>query len=126
MQDRVRSKFERGQRSLERFSSDNKYKEPNKLPRHSTLSYTAACSLHLGPAFDATLAPSCQRDLMTVQDVKYDMRACGKCVMPQYNTVQYGKKSVKYYGAKLWHILPISIKNPSHISIPPHPRFAML
>jgi hypothetical protein len=62
------------------------------------------------------LAPGFLNDLITLQETQYDMRDNEKFVMPQYNTVQFGKNSIKYFGAKLWNTLPLRIKEKPSLS----------
>ena len=107
-------KLEKTNKRAIRFVTDKGHMEyENILSQERLLSINKQCKKAIAVLMykiKKGLAPSYLRDLMTVQDIKYDMRDSEKCVMPQYNTVQYGKNSVKYYGVKLWNTLPIAIK----------------
>ena len=41
---------------------------------------------------------------------KYDMRDKQKLQLPKYNTVRYGKSSIKYQGAFQWNKISIDFK----------------
>ena len=56
------------------------------------------------------LAPSYINDLFQVRDSTYNMRNSDAFVIPKYNLVKYGKKSLRFYGPKLWNKLPSTIK----------------
>ena len=47
---------------------------------------------------------------------QYDMRDNERLNLPRFNTVQYGKNSLQYLGAKLWNNIPISIKRSSSLN----------
>ena len=57
------------------------------------------------------LAPSYVSELFRAQESLYEMRDNDKFIQPQYNTVCYGKNSIRYFGPKLWNNIPILIKN---------------
>ena len=57
------------------------------------------------------IAPSYVSELFCIQESQYDMRDNDKFTLPQYNTVRFGKNSIRYYGAKLWNSIPVSIKH---------------
>lgn len=61
-------------------------------------------------------APAYVCELFTLQESEYDMRDNDKVILPRYNTVSYGKNSMKYFGAKLWNIIPASIKSSPSLS----------
>ena len=42
---------------------------------------------------------------------KYDLRYSCRLEQPKFNTFTYGQRSFRYYGSKLWSILPYSVKN---------------
>lgn len=51
------------------------------------------------------------KELFEEQRLAYDIRDNNKFVLPQFNTIKFGKNSFRYFGAKLWNYLPIEIKN---------------
>ena len=55
-------------------------------------------------------APQYVNELFVNQESQYDMRDNDKFTLPHYNTITYGKNSMKYYGAKLWNNIPVAIK----------------
>ena len=56
------------------------------------------------------ISPSYLRELFRNHETQYDMRDNHKLEIPQYNTVQYGKNSIRYFGAKLWNNIPVKLK----------------
>ena len=54
--------------------------------------------------------PTFLSDLFTRKEIHYDLRDNMRLEQPAYNTVTYGKNSVRYQGAKLWNSLPPNIK----------------
>jgi len=56
------------------------------------------------------LSPSYVQSLFTNRESNYDMRDNDRFTIPNFNTVTYGKKSLRYYGAKLWTDIPTEIK----------------
>ena len=60
------------------------------------------------------MSPSYLRELFKKQETQYDMRDNEKFSLPQYNTITYGRNSVKYLGAKSRNDIPSLIrKSPS-------------
>ena len=57
---------------------------------------------HNGPIFLESLFES--------YETPYNLRDNNRIQQPAYNTVTYGRNSVRYQGAKLWNILPLHIK----------------
>jgi hypothetical protein len=57
------------------------------------------------------IGPSYVNELFTLQESQYEMRDNNKLALPNYNTVSYGKNSMRFYGAKLWNNIPVSIKS---------------
>jgi hypothetical protein len=47
----------------------------------------------------------------------YNLRNDVILVQPTFNTVKYGKNSIKYNGAKFWNLLPNDIKNAENVKI---------
>ena len=56
------------------------------------------------------LAPPLENTFFDKQISPYDMRDNFKLVQPSFNTVQYGKKSIRYQGPSLWNALPSHVK----------------
>ena len=56
------------------------------------------------------LAPPIESTFFSKQVGPYNMRDNNKMILPQYNTVQYGKHSIAYQGSSLWNILPVGMK----------------
>ena len=61
-------------------------------------------------------APSYVTELFNLQQSHYEMRDNDKFVLPNYNTISYGKSSLRYFGAKLWNNIPVDIKSSSSLS----------
>ena len=57
------------------------------------------------------LAPSYVIDLFNERETVYNMRNADALVLPKFNSIKYGKRSLTFYGAKLWNNLPQSIKD---------------
>jgi hypothetical protein len=55
-------------------------------------------------------APKIIQDLFTTRESTYDIRDNDLFYIPRFKTVTYGKKSFRYYGAKLWSCIPVEIK----------------
>lgn len=55
-------------------------------------------------------APIYIQELFNVRLNNYDMRDNDKFTLPSFNSTSYGKKSFRYYGAKLWNSIPLEIK----------------
>jgi len=55
-------------------------------------------------------APAYIRELFNSQESPYNMRDSDKFILPTFKTVRYGKKSFRYFGARLWGNIPIIIK----------------
>ena len=39
------------------------------------------------------------------------LRSCSDFVLPKVNTVHYGHDSLRYFGSKVWNMIPARIKN---------------
>ena len=50
------------------------------------------------------------QELFNARLTNYDMRDNDKFTLPSFNSISYGKKSFRYYGAKLWNNIPFEIK----------------
>ena len=57
------------------------------------------------------LAPPIDRSFFEKQTSPYDMRDNNKLVQPVFNTMQYGKRSIRYQGPLLWNVLPPHVKS---------------
>jgi len=62
------------------------------------------------------MSPNYLSDLFKKKDSKYSMRDNNKYILPRFNTVTYGKKSFRYFGAWLWNNIPADIKASSSIN----------
>ena len=49
--------------------------------------------------------------MVTMVDTKYEMRNHQRLKLPKYNTIKYGKCSIRYYGAKHCNALNNYIKS---------------
>ena len=56
------------------------------------------------------LAPPMDSNFFTKQVSPYNMRDSNKLVVPPFNTIQFGKKSIRFQGPSLWNSLPGYIK----------------
>ena len=56
------------------------------------------------------ISPAYLNDMFTRKQYPYALRDSSILVRPKVNLTQYGLKSFKSYGAKIWNILPISFK----------------
>ena len=61
-------------------------------------------------------APGYITELFSVQDSGYTMRDNHRMVLPDFNTISYGKNSFSYMGAKVWNSIPVAIKNSVSLS----------
>lgn len=56
------------------------------------------------------LAPIFVQDLFTRRESTYNMRDSDLFNIPRFKTVNYGRKSFRYYGPKLWSVIPLDVK----------------
>ena len=51
------------------------------------------------------------------RDIKHNTRGSNRndFILPKVNTVHYGHDSLRYFGAKLWDILPENIKDSQNL-----------
>jgi hypothetical protein len=56
------------------------------------------------------MAPSYLLEMFSMHTSQYEMRDNDKYSLPSFNTIQYGKNSIRYHGAKLWNNIPIAIR----------------
>ena len=87
---------------------DQLCKESKQLDVHRKCVKTAAILMY---KVKCGIAPSFVSEMFNPQTSNYDMRDNNKFVLPHFNTIQYGRNSFRYYGAKLWNNIPIAIKN---------------
>ena len=62
------------------------------------------------------LAPTYVNELFCRNETPYEMRDSERFSLPKYNTIQFGKNSIRYYGPKLWNNIPVSVKNSPSLS----------
>lgn len=62
------------------------------------------------------ISPQYLQSLFTNRETHYNMRDNNQFIIPHFNTVNYGKKSLNYYGAKLWSYIPIEIKESNSLA----------
>ena len=48
---------------------------------------------------------------------KYELRDSHRLEQPKFNTFAYGLRSFRYYGSKLWNVLPFSVKNTKELHV---------
>ena len=56
------------------------------------------------------LAPPIKSSFFDKQISPYNMRDNNKLVQPFFNTIQYGRRSIRYQGPSLWNVLPSHAK----------------
>jgi hypothetical protein len=61
-------------------------------------------------------APEYIREIFDTRENPYNLRDNDSFDLPQFNTITYGRKSFKYYGAKLWTNIPTEIKQSVSLS----------
>ena len=61
------------------------------------------------------ICPTYLSDLFNLQTTQYSLRN-SEFIIPRFNTVKYGKHSIKYLGPTLWHGLPRGTRNVSTLS----------
>ena len=63
------------------------------------------------------LSSSYLSDLFTEHSVDYNLRDPFRLEQPKFNTIKFGFKSFRYYGAKLWNSLPTEVKDTDDINV---------
>ena len=58
----------------------------------------------------SNLAPPIKSSFFDKQISPYNMRDNNKLVQPVFNTMQYGRRSIRYQGPSLWNVLPSHVK----------------
>ena len=55
--------------------------------------------------------PKYLNDMFTLPDSNYEFRNEKRVLQPKFQTYRYGYKSFRYFGSKIWNMLPHNIKN---------------
>ena len=63
------------------------------------------------------LNPDYLNNLFKQSSTKYDMRDSCCLEQPKFNTFPYRQRSFRYYGSKLWNLLPYSVKNTKDLNV---------
>ena len=63
------------------------------------------------------LNPGYLNNLFKQSSTKYNLRDSCRLEQPKFNTFSYGQRSFRYYGSKLWNLLPFSVKNTNDLNI---------
>ena len=61
--------------------------------------------------------PTYLNDLFCEQTSDYQLRDSSRLILPRFNTFKFGFKSFRYFGAKLWNVLPADIKQSESLFI---------
>ena len=61
--------------------------------------------------------PAYLNNLFSQSIPKYDLRDSFRLEQPKFHTFTYGFRSFRYFGSKLWNILPHSVKNTKDINV---------
>ena len=57
------------------------------------------------------LNPAYLNDIFIQSSLKYNLRDSCRLEQPKFRTFTYGLRSFRYYGSKLWNLLPYQVKN---------------
>ena len=63
------------------------------------------------------LNPNYLNNLFKQPSLKYELRDSHRLEQPKFNTFTYGLRSFRYYGSKLWNVLPFSVKNTKEMHV---------
>ena len=63
------------------------------------------------------LNPDYLNNLFKQPCLKYELRDSHRLEQPKFNTFTYGLRSFRYYGSKLWNVLPFSVKNTKELHV---------
>jgi hypothetical protein len=63
------------------------------------------------------MGPKYLHDMFTVKDNNYNVRNKLTLVLPKFNTVKYGKKSIKYEGVKFWNLLTNEVRQAINVDV---------
>ena len=58
--------------------------------------------------------PSYLNDMFIVHTSNYDFRNSSRLLQPKFNTYIFGYKSFRYFGSKVWNLLPAKYKKKSN------------
>ena len=62
------------------------------------------------------LNPVFMKEMFQLKVNRYGLRDDHKLIQPNFNTITYGLKSFSYYGAHIWNLLPVNVKNATSIN----------
>ena len=62
------------------------------------------------------MVPAYIADIFARRAQAYDIRNGSQFSIPSFNTITFGKKSLKYYGPKLWSLTPGKVKHSPTLS----------
>ena len=63
------------------------------------------------------VGPASVHDLYSVKTISYNLRDSSRTQQPKSSTTTFGLNSLKYSGAALWNILPVTIKDSVDIKV---------
>ena len=61
--------------------------------------------------------PTYLNHLFCEQTSDYHLRDSIRLIQPKFNTFKFGFQSFRYFGTKLWNVLPVDIKQSESLSI---------
>ena len=61
--------------------------------------------------------PAYLNNLFKQSNLKYDLRDSSRLEQPKFHTFTYSLRSFRYYGSKLWNILPHRVKNTKDMNV---------
>ena len=63
------------------------------------------------------LNPKYMNDMLVIRPDADRLRDSSRAIQPEFNSFGFGFKSFKYFGAKLWNVLPITVKRSDNLFI---------
>ena len=63
------------------------------------------------------LNPKYLNDMLVIRPNADRLRDSSRAIQPRFSSVGFGFKSFKYFGAKLWNVLPITVKRSDNLFI---------
>ena len=54
--------------------------------------------------------------IFAMKDIPYHLRSCNNILAPKPKTIEYGNKSARFLGSRIWHSSPSSIKEPQTLN----------
>ena len=63
------------------------------------------------------LNPKYMNDMLVIRTNADRLRDSSRAIQPRFSSVGFGFKSFKYFGAKLWNVLPITVKRSDNLFI---------